>query len=130
MTDQQGQLDLPGLEPPAPHASAMVKAAHVTITALREAGRLEPQHAMLTQLLLELAGAIDRGRAAGRASAVAMAARELRDTLLMLDPPPVDGSAGDKAREALERFTAAAEAAAQNGGQLPEAWLRQFAAGS
>lgn len=113
---------LPGLEEPAETSSAMVKAAHTTIRALEAAGKLAPQHAMLTQLLLELAGAIDRGRKAGRASAVAMAARELRDTLLMLDPPPEDGAAGDKAREALERFVAAAEAAANNGGIVPEGW--------
>lgn len=115
------QPALPGLEVPE-HSSPMVRAAHDTITALRDLNKLRAEHAILTQLLLELAGAIDRGRAAGRASAVAMAARELRDTLLMLDPPPEEGAAGDRAREALARFVAAVEQAANNGGQLPAGW--------
>lgn len=119
---EQGALELPGLEPPAAGSSAMVKAAHTTIRALEAAGKLAASDAMLTQLLLELAGAIDRGRAAGRASAVAMAARELRDTLLMLDPPPEAGAAGDKAKALLEQFVAAAELAANNGGVVPDGW--------
>lgn len=85
-------------------SSAMVKACQQTINALAEAGKLAPQHAVLTQLLLELSGAIDRGRQAGRASAVAMAARELRDTLLMIDPPPEDGAAGEDAARMLRDF--------------------------
>ena len=105
------QLELPGLEAPAAGDSAMVRACRLTVAALADAGKLLPQHAVLTQLLLELSGAIDRGRAAGRASAVAMAARELRDTLLMLDPPPEDGG-GDAALQLLREFGADVEAAA------------------
>lgn len=89
----------------------MVKACRLTIAALADAGKLQPAHAVLTQLLLELSGAIDRGRAAGRASAVAMAARELRDTLLMLDPPPEEGQS-DQALQLLREFWADVEAAA------------------
>lgn len=109
------QLALPGLEPPSASASAMVKACHATIAALRDTGKLLPQHAVLTQLLLELSGAIDRGRAAGRASAVAMAARELRDTLLMIDPPAEDGAAGDVALQLLRDFMREVEEAANAG---------------
>lgn len=116
------QLELPGLGEPAAGSSAMVRAAHDTIAQLHQLGTLEPKHALLAQLVLELAEAIDRGRRSGRASAVAMAARELRDTLLMIDPPPEDGAAGDKAREDLARFLAAAELAANNGGHLPDGW--------
>lgn len=114
---ERGQLALPGLEPPRDRDSLMVKACHQTITALRDTGKLLPQHAVLTQLLIELSGAIDRGRAAGRASAVAMAARELRDTLLMLDPPAAEGAAGDVALQLLREFMAEVEAAANGEAQ-------------
>lgn len=113
------QLELPGVGDAPARSSAMVLACHQTINALQSAGKLLPQHAVLTQLLLELSGAIDRGRAAGRASAVAMAARELRDTLLMIDPPPEDGAAGEEGARLLREFMAKVEAAAN--GELPEA---------
>jgi hypothetical protein len=78
---------------------------------------------VLTQLLLSLSEAIDGGRRSGRASAVAMAAKELRETLLMIDPPPEDGSASEDAARALREFMAKVEAAANNGGQLPDGWV-------
>lgn len=89
----------------------MVRACKQTIDALRDAGKLRPQHAILTQLLLALSEAIDGGRRQGRASAVAMAARELRDTLLMIDPPDEDAGSEDAAaalREFVERVELAA----------------------
>lgn len=89
----------------------MVRACKQTIEALAAAGKLLPQHAVLTQLLLSLAEAIDGGRRSGRASAVAMAARELRDTLLMIDPPADDDSSADAAlalREFMQRVEDAA----------------------
>lgn len=116
------QLSLPGMDGPRENDSAMVKACRETIAALAEAGKLEPAHAVLTQLLLSLAEAIDGGRRSGRASAVAMAARELRDTLLMIDPPPEDGAAGTEALRALREFTSAVEYAANNGGVFPEGY--------
>ena len=119
MTDQE--LDL-GLAPAQESDSAMVRAARRTIDALADAGRLTASSAILVQLLLELAEAIDKGRRSGRASAVAMAARELRETMTLLDPPPEDGDAGSRARQALADFVAMAEAAANNGGQLPTGW--------
>jgi hypothetical protein len=100
----------------------MVAACRQTIRALEAADKLAPAHAVLTQLLLELAAAIDGGAQRGRASAVAMAARELRDTLLMIDPPPEDGPAGADALRALRDFTQAVEYAANNGGVLPEGY--------
>lgn len=121
MNDQDQELDL-GLPQVRDSDSPMVKACHRTIQALEATGKLTAASALLVQLLLELSAAIDRGRAAGRASAVAMAARELRDTLLMLDPPPEDGAAGERALHALEEFVAAAEAAANNDGVVPEGW--------
>lgn len=116
------QLALPGMGGARENDSAMVRACRQTIDALAAAGKLEPQHAVLTQLLLALAEAIDGGRRNGRASAVAMAARELRDTLLMIDPPPEDGEAGADALRALREFQVAVEYAANNGGVLPEGY--------
>lgn len=101
---------LPGLEPPKPSDGHMVVAARVTLDALRDADRLEPRHAVLVQLVLSLAAAIDRGVLAGRASAVAMAAKQLLETMIVLDPPPEDGDADVAARKALADFMADIEA--------------------
>lgn len=115
------QLELPGLGDARGSDSPMVKACRLTIGALAEVGKLEPRHAVLTQLMLSLCEAIDAGRRQGRASAVAMAARELRDTLLTIDPPPEEGDAGTEALRMLREFTDAVEAAANNGGVIPGA---------
>jgi hypothetical protein len=108
------QLALPGVGEAAESSSAMVKAAHVTLTTLEQLGRLEPRHAVLAALILELAEAIDRGRRSGRASAVAMASKELRETVLMLDPPPESDAldASEAARKALRDFMEQVERAA------------------
>lgn len=102
MTDDP--LFLPGLEPPAAAETAMVKAARLTLAALRDADKLRPEHALLTQLILSLAAAIDGGTRSGRASAVAMASKELREALLQLDPPPEE--ANTDAAAALQKFMA------------------------
>lgn len=105
---------IPGLEVPArPDLEGpMVASARVSLEALRASGSLEARHSVLVQLVISLAGAIDRGVVSGRASAVAMAAKQLLETMLVLDPPPAD--AGDvgavAAREALARFVADLEA--------------------
>lgn len=109
MSDQE--LDL-GLDPPRESDSPMVRACHRTIDALRTDGKLTAANSLLVQLLLELSAAIDRGTRSGRASAVAMAARELRETVALLDPPPEDGDAGTAARQLLADFVAHAEAVA------------------
>lgn len=101
---------LPGLEPPTPREGHMVVAARATIAALQEAERIERRHTVLVQLVLSLAAAIDRGVYSGRASAVAMAAAQLRETVLILDPPPEDGDADLAARKALAEFMADIEA--------------------
>lgn len=117
MTDPQ--LALPGMTAPSPGESPMVKACKQTITALAAVDKLLPQHAVLTQLMLSLCEAIDAGRRAGRASAVAMAARELRDTLLMIDPPPEDGSASEDAARQLREFMDRVDAAVEAGREGP-----------
>lgn len=113
--DEQLPLDLPGMREPVAADTPMVRAAHHTLQALRDADMLGPRHGLLVQLTLSLSGAIDRGVASGRASAVAMASRELRETLLMLDPPPEDGEAGAEAQRQLVEFMAKLEHAANNG---------------
>ena len=112
MADEQ--LELPGIGEPAAGASAIVRAAHTTLQQLRELGRLEPRHAVLAALILELAESIDRGKRSGRASAVAMASKELRETVLMLDPPPESDAldASEAARKALRDFMEQVERAA------------------
>jgi hypothetical protein len=106
---------LPGLEPPRANDTPMVRAMRSTIKALDADHRLEPRHAALMQLCLSLAQAIDGGARSGRASAVAMAAAQLRETLLVLDPPPEDGDTGNGASK-LAELMAQLEAVA-NGGQ-------------
>lgn len=92
------QPTLPGLEPPPASAGAMLKAAHHSIDTLREAGRITGGNAVLASMVLSLADAIDKGARSGRASAVAMAAAQLRETMLVLDPPPEDGADVDALR--------------------------------
>jgi hypothetical protein len=83
------QLELPGLElvsagaPPA----ALRQAVIATLAALEKDGLLEPRHAALAQLALELADSVTAGRRSGRASAAAMAGAQLLATLQALPAP-------------------------------------------
>lgn len=108
------QPTLPGFEAPTRGPDTpMVKAARATLDALATAQVLEPRHAVLVQLVMSLAGAIDAGVRSGRASAVAMAAAQLRETMLVLDPPPEVGATDASA--ALAKFVADLEAHANGG---------------
>lgn len=78
--------------------SPMRAAVRATIEALRADNLLEPRHVGLAQLALELADAVTSGKRSGRASAAAMASRELRETLLSLPSPEQAGQ--------VEAFTA------------------------
>jgi hypothetical protein len=99
------QPTLPGIRlEPDERDSPMVASARLSLGALSAAGRLEDRHAVLVQLVLSLAGAIDAGVRSGRASAVAMAAKQLLETMLVLDPPPEDAGAEDAAAAALRGF--------------------------
>lgn len=102
-------LEVPGMPEATGREGPMVASARTTLEAL--AGNLEPRHAVLVQLVLSLAGAIDRGVVSGRASAVAMAAKQLLETMLVLDPPP-EGPTDSDARAALDAFVAFVEKAA------------------
>lgn len=81
------ELETGGGRPDSPLRRAVV----TTITALGEANLLEPRHAAMCQLALELADAVANGNGRGRASAAAMAAAQLRETLLALPEPTAAG---------------------------------------
>lgn len=82
-------LTLPGLEldPVVGAPSPLRKAVQATLTALNDQGLLEPRHAAVAQLALELADAVSSGRNSGRASAAAMAAAQLLAALDALPKP-------------------------------------------
>lgn len=105
--DHETAQPLPGLELiPADQAAAspMRTAVVATINALQADGLLEPRHAGLCQLALELADAVTAGRRSGRASAAAMAAGQLRDTLLAL-PEPIAGDVKQRFEQFVESLT-------------------------
>lgn len=119
MAEDQGQLELWALPERREQDTPLVAATKHTLEQLRAHDRLPPERAALAQLCLSLAAAIDGGARSGRASAVAMAAAQLRDTMLVLDPPPEDGDASQDAVRLLGEFMAKLEAAAE-AGQPPE----------
>lgn len=114
-TTDGGQLELWELAPQHANDTPMVRAVKTSLSTLAAADRLPPERAALGQLCLSLAMAIDGGARSGRASAVAMAAAQLRDTMLVLDPPPEDGDASADAARRLTEFMAALEHAAERG---------------
>lgn len=87
-TSRSWQPSFPGVVPQADqreqHASALVDAAYATLRALDDEHLLTPAHAVTCQLVLELARAVTAGVRSGRASAVALAARELREAIATL----------------------------------------------
>lgn len=123
------QIELTGLELEPENggkASALRTAVIETISALHQENLLQPRHAAMCQLALELADAVAAGRRAGRASAVAMAAAQLRETLEAL-PQPQSAGAEQKFDEwvtlleqAAQRKTDEAIAALVTSGELEE----------
>ncbi len=85
---------IPGLEPPAPRESALERAARRTIAAIAEEQLLTERHAVICQLILDLAASIDAGRRSGKASAVAMAAAQLQSAYELLPIPEGGDSDG------------------------------------
>lgn len=90
MTDEQPTL--PGLEPVRAGSSAIERAAHRQLTALQARGLLRDDHAIVVALIGELASVVGQSATRGRGSAVAMAAKELREAMALLptDPGPQD----------------------------------------
>lgn len=74
-----------------------------TIESLQSAGLLEPRHAGMVQLALELADAVERAGQSSKPYSVALVAAQLRDTLLAL-PAPAGGDINAKFERALEKY--------------------------
>lgn len=110
MADEQ--LTLPGLGGGRDSDTDMVKATRMTLAAWQASGKLLPHHAVLTQLMLSLAQAIDGGARSGRASAVAMAAQQLQSVVAMIDPPDETPGAGVEALRLLQEFMSRLDGAA------------------
>lgn len=88
---------LPGMELQVAHGQpqALEESTRRTLTAL--APQLSEADAAMMQLALTLARTVDRAAMAHnvRASSVAMAAKELRECLAILNPADEEGPAGD-----------------------------------
>lgn len=93
---------LPGMSRLTDPSGRCVAAVEATLAALHAADLLEPRHAATAQLCLELALAVEHGLASRRASAVALAARELREALASLPEPQQTG--GDAFAQLLEEL--------------------------
>lgn len=118
MSDEQ--LELPGLVPELVRQDgAMVVAAKRTLAALEATGQLTERHAVLVQSVITLADAMDCAMVGRKASyAVAQNAKELREVMLVLDPPPEDPAEGAEARRLLEAFMQGVEDHANKGDQV------------
>lgn len=80
------------LDVPQPATTEIEKAARLTLHTLHEQGLLHPEHALICQLILDLSRVIGRGVAAGRAAAVALAAKQLVEAVDSLPKPEVGTS--------------------------------------
>lgn len=92
---EDDQPAIPGLEPAPRGASALEKATRQTIRALQVIGLVEERHAMVVQLMLDLAVVVDAGRRGGKAAAAAMAAAQLLAAYQLLIPEQVEGGGSD-----------------------------------
>lgn len=104
--DGQGMLALPGLEPDARTVGPLTTAVRRTIASLDAQGVLGERHAASCALALALAGTMDNPRAMTRASAQAMAARELREVLAGLLDLAEGSDDADPWKELAEAFAA------------------------
>lgn len=102
---------IPGLEPPKPAESDLVKAARRTIAAVDAAGLLTERDALTCALILDLSAAVAAGKSAGRASAAAMAAAQLLAAIDRLPTPPEGGEEDDPYTRLARELRDAANAA-------------------
>ena len=107
----RGETPLPGLDEQGPHASELRKAAARTIVALEAAGYLDERHAVITQLILDLADSVDAGRRHGRASAAALAAAQLLAAYAVITAPEEEGGDGDEWKDFMAEVRRSATAA-------------------
>lgn len=110
----RSESELPGLEPPARGESALMLATRRSIASLHALGLVDETHALLLQLLLDLAEVVDAGRRQGKASAAAMAAAQILATWqLLLPEAPKGGEDGDGWDDVVAEFRRS-EAAIRN----------------
>ena len=81
------QLALPGLATAGAPANSMQLAARTYLEHLQSLGKLEPQHGLTVQLVLELSTVVGKAAAKGQAAAMSMASRELREAMATLPAP-------------------------------------------
>lgn len=86
---------LPGLEPDAPRDSALKVAARRSIRALESAGYLDDRHAVVCQLILDLADVISAASKRGQAAAAGMSAAQLLAAFSLLLPEATEGGGSD-----------------------------------
>lgn len=91
----RSEVPLPGLEPAARGESPLQLAARRTIAALDATGFLDERHAVLCQLMLDMAEVTDVGRRNGKAAAAAMAAAQLTAAYVLLFPDRPEGGGDD-----------------------------------
>lgn len=87
------QPTLPGMAPGRPDRTATEVAAQSILDRLRNEGQLKAEHALIAQLVLDLARAVGISADKGRASGVALAARELREAIALLPKSSADALA-------------------------------------
>lgn len=104
---------LPGLEAPKMPTGELEAATRDTIRELHALNLLQPRHAMTCQLMIELARAVEAGRKSGRASAVALAAAQLREAFLSLPEPETTPDGDDAWQQLANDLRAAAERAVE-----------------
>lgn len=101
--ETQPMLDGLDVAPEHGQGSKLRVAVIATLEALKKDGLLEPRHAGLAQLALELADAVAVGVRTRKASAAAMAAGQLLTALDSL-PKPMAADTAQKFDELLERL--------------------------
>lgn len=78
---------LPGMGPESPGPSRIEAAAERQIAFLESQGRLTEDHAIVVELIRDLARAVGSSSVQRRGSALAMTAKELREALALLPAP-------------------------------------------
>jgi len=86
----ESQPFLPGMAPLDPGPTPLERAARIQIQKLADDGLLNENHAIAVQLVLDLSRAIGVSATRGRASAMALAAKELREALALLPANDTD----------------------------------------
>ena len=82
MTDLQPELD--GLGDVRPDATKLETAAHQMLQQLHQDGVIDDSHVLIEQVIVDLARAVGISAQQGKAAGMAMAAKELREYLLLL----------------------------------------------